>query len=493
VALCTDQSDTNSLLRKFWEDEEVSQKLPLTEEDEQCERNFVSTHSRTTEGRYMVRLPFKIGPPIDIGGLLQIATALYARTEGRLQSRPEIRRPYQDFLREYLELGHMEPVSEKVIPVYEPVYIPHHAVIKESSSTIKLRVVFNASCRTRNGTTLNDHLLVRPKLQQDLPAIIARWHQWRYVYIADIAKMFRQILVEPTDTDFQRILWRPTPQSPLQHYRLRTVTYGLPPAPYLAMRILQQLATDDEHRFPAAVPIIENSIYVDNTLFGQDSLHELRETREQLIGLMRGGGFHLRKWAVNSPILLEDIPTSQHKLVEYFLARDEALKILGLSWLPQEDVFRFVIASPVTVLPTRRSILSFVAKLYDPLGWAAPVVIIAKILLQELWLLRNDWDAPIPQELVQRWKNYVDNLPHLARARVPRWTGQRKEDFSLEVHGFADASSVYAAVVYLRVTHSESHFQVSLICAKTKIAPVKTISIPRLELNAVVLLGCLLM
>jgi len=95
--------------------------------------------------------------------------------------------------------------------------------------------------------------------------------------------------------------------------------------------------------------------------------------------------------------------------------------------------------------------------------------------------------------LVQRWKDYVDDLPHLARARVPRWIGQRKENSSLELHGFADASSrAYAAVVYLTVIHSESNFQVSLICAKTKVAPVKTISIPRLELNAVVLLNCLL-
>jgi hypothetical protein len=137
--------------------------------------------------------------------------------------------------------------------------------------------------------------LVGPKLQQDLPAIIA---QWRYVYTADIAKIFRQILVEPMDADisgFQRILWRPTPESSLQHYRLRTVTYGLAPAPYLAIRVLQQLAIDDGHRFPAAVLIIENSIYVDDTLFGQDSLHELRETRDQLIGLMKGGEFQLRK------------------------------------------------------------------------------------------------------------------------------------------------------------------------------------------------------
>jgi len=136
VSFCVDKSDTNSLLRNFWEDEEVPQKLSPTEEDEWCKRHFVSTHSRTTYGRYMVRLPFKAG----IGDSLQLATALYARTESRLQSRSAISGPYHDFLREYLELGHMELVNEKISPTYALVYIPHHAVIKESSSTTKRRV-----------------------------------------------------------------------------------------------------------------------------------------------------------------------------------------------------------------------------------------------------------------------------------------------------------------------------------------------------------------
>jgi len=196
------------------------------------------------------------------------------------------------------------------------------------------------------------------------------------------------------NADFQRILWQPKPDSPPQHYRLRTVTYGLAPAPYLAMRVLQQLAIDNGHLFPAAVSIIENSIYVDDTLFSRDSLYKLRETRNQFIGLMKG--FQLQKWAANEPSLLDDIPTSQHELTDHFLANDETLKILGFSCLSREDVFCFVIAPSVKTALTRRSILSFVAKLYDQLGWAAPIIIIAKILLQELWLLKNNWDAPIP-------------------------------------------------------------------------------------------------
>jgi len=157
----------------------------------------------------MVRLPFKAGPSIDINDSLQIAIALYARTEVRLQSRLEISRLYHDFFRAYLELGHMEPVTEKVS--VRTIYIPHHAVIRELSSSTKLRVVLNASCKIRNGTSLNDHLLVGPKLQQDLPAIVARWRQWRYVYTT---KMFHQILVHPIDANFQRIIWRPSPESP---------------------------------------------------------------------------------------------------------------------------------------------------------------------------------------------------------------------------------------------------------------------------------------
>jgi hypothetical protein len=134
----------------------------------------------------------------------------------------------------------------------------------------------------------------------------------------------------------------------------------------------------------------------------------------------------LRKWAANSLKLLNDIPGNQHDHADYFLANDETLKILGLSWVPREDVFRFLTSPPAPTYPTRRSILSFIAKLYDPEGWAAPVVIVAKILLQELWLLKGEWDDPIPRDLAQRWLSYTSDLPHLAGVRIPRWTAQRQ-------------------------------------------------------------------
>lgn len=146
------------------------------------------------------------------------------------------------------------------------------------------------------------------------------------MFTADIAKMFCQILVDPRDTDFQRILWRPAKDSAVQHFRLLTVTYGLASAPYLAMRVLKQLAINDGPTFPKAAAIIENSLYVDDTLFGDDDVEELRDVRNQLIELLQRGRFQLRKWAANSSDLFKDIPLGQHELIDQFLAKDDTLR-----------------------------------------------------------------------------------------------------------------------------------------------------------------------
>ncbi|XP_067205327.1 uncharacterized protein [Linepithema humile] len=411
--------------------------------------------------------------------------------ENRLKRQSELCSQYNDFLAEYESLGHMTRVDEAEKTEYLPVYIPHHPVIREDNCTTKLRVVFNASCKTRNGTTLNDCLLIGPKLQQDLPAVLSRWRRWRHVYTADIAKMFRQIRVHKKDADFQRILWRPPADAVVRHFRLLTVTYGLAPAPYFAMRVLKQLALDEGVNYPAAVPILNESIYVDDTLFDADDIDSLIDTRVQLMQLMEKGGFQLRKWASNSSELLDDLSIDKSEVTDHLILTENSLKVLGLSWTSIEDLFRLVVNSNTPIVPTKRSILSFVAKLYDPLDWAAPVIIVAKIMLQKLWLLHCDWDAHLPGELKLRWNDFVLDFNKLEMIKIPRWTGQSPNNLAL--HGFADASNrAYAAVVYLRVYHSLSDFSTNLIAAKTKVAPVKTVSIPQLELNAVVLLSRLI-
>ncbi|CAK9809238.1 hypothetical protein ANTQUA_LOCUS5950 [Anthophora quadrimaculata] len=234
-------------------------------------------------------------------------------------------------MHEYESLGHVRPaLSIPTSPDSSFVYIPHHPVLRTGRLTNRLRVVFNASCRTSNGTTLNDDLLTGPKLQTDLAAIVLRWRHWRFLYSADIIKMYRQILVDPRDIDFQRILWQSVPSSSLREYQLLTVTYGMACAPYLALRVLQQLTLDEGHEFPLAAEVLRSNIYVDDVLFGSDDVDSL-QVRSQLISLLTQGGFTLRKWTSNLPTLLADIDSSALISADNkILASDDHVKILGL-------------------------------------------------------------------------------------------------------------------------------------------------------------------
>lgn len=206
----------------------------------------------------------------------------------------------------------MELVPDVELNVPQSVYLPHHAAIKETSQTTKVRVVFNASRLSSNKSSLNDHLLIGQKLQTDLFSLILRWRSHQFVYTTDIGKMFRQIRVHSADVDYQRIFWRDDPK--LSVYRLLTVTYGTASAPFLANRVLKQLARDEGTKFPLAAPILENEVYVDNVMFGAKDLVILKQARYQLTQLLMAGGFRPHKWASTDARLLSDIDEADHGL-----------------------------------------------------------------------------------------------------------------------------------------------------------------------------------
>lgn len=484
--------EINNTMKRFWEIEAPPIVTFLSEEEKKCEEHFRSTHSRRSDGKYAVRLPFKSDPPIAIGASKNIAVASFYRLEKRLARDAQQSRAYHSFLKEYVQLGHMREVAETEATSQQSVYLSHHPVIRQESSTTRLRVVFNASMPTSNGSTLNDHLLIGPKLQADITAIILRWRSHHYVFAADIAKMFRQIWLDSRDTAYQRIIWRPNPEESLKTFELLTVTYGTAPAPFLANRVIKQLALDEGTNFPLVVSILNECIYVDDALFGADDRVLALQLRQQVTEILRRGGFHLRKWASNCPQLLTGIPDDEHELASSRLFHDsEGLKMLGLLWQPSTDEFqfKFKIDPANTANPTKRVILSTIAKIFDPLGWIAPVVIVAKIFIQKLWVARLDWDDPLPLELIQQWKAYSAEFSELSKVAIPRWVGTGNDSTNCEIHGFADASQdAYAAVIYLRVTNVANENTVQLLIAKTKVAPLKTLSIPRLELCA-----CLIM
>ncbi|XP_029165665.1 uncharacterized protein LOC114936590 [Nylanderia fulva] len=481
-------------LRRFWEVKELPSASPWSKEETECDEQYTATHQRAADGRYIVRLPRREATDgTKLGDSRAVARASLLRLERRLAQSSTLREDYTRFLRDYEAREHMTRVGDDDGKRAAGYFMPHHPVFKPTPDGSKVRVVFNASQPTSTGVSLNDVLQVGPRLQQELREVLLRWRMHRVVFAADIEQMFRQIAVHPEDRPLQQILWREDPEQPIGCYRLNTVTYGTASAPYLAIRTLLQLAHDEQDRFPDAAALLRRGTYVDDVLGGADSLNEAKVLQSDLRQLLKAGGFNLRKWASSRVELLEGIAHEDREAMVELDNHERATIMLGVHWVPESDVFRFTHRPPVPPRITKRAILSAIARLFDPLGWLAPIVVVAKILLQELWLRGADWDKDASPDMETRWRRFCEELPAVADLSVPRWLGWFHQAERVKLHGFCDASErAYAAVAYLRILRPGEPATVGLILAKSKVAPAKRVTLPRLELCGAHLLARLL-
>ncbi|XP_043259315.1 uncharacterized protein LOC122401313 [Colletes gigas] len=482
-------STLDKTLNKFWEVEEFADQVYLSEEERAAENSFEQGTVREADGRYCVRLPFNERKQL-LGSSREAALKRFYALERKLHSDQELLAGYREFLNEYEQLGHMTQVNAD--DSAEGFYLPHHAVIKESSETTKIRVVFDASAKTSTGIALNDTLLNGPILQDTLYKLLLRFRSHSYVLTADIEKMFRQIKIHTEDRKYHKILWRDSRDKPIKTYELNTVTYGTTSAPFLAVRCLQQLAVDEQDNFPAAAAIFRTDFYVDDLLTGASTREQALVIREETIALARKGGFNLRQWASNDESLIEDLALiNQERTLS--LDTDETRKALGIGWKPRTDEIRYNIKlTDGNPRPTKRTILSQIAQLFDPLGLLGPVIVRAKIIMQLLWKADLGWDESVPQSIHTMWLEFTQELPLLNKFSTPRKTIV-DSPIEIQMHGFCDASeAAYGACIYLRSIDNQGKCKVSLLCAKSRVAPVKTLSLPRLELCAAKLLANLI-
>lgn len=471
-------------LMNFWKLEEVSEKTKFTMNERLVEEHFISTHKRDMNGRFIVTLPKKVNPE-SLGDSRITAIKRFISLENRLKANVNLRKQYVQFMKEYQELGHMEKITESELkkgPIY---FLPHHAVVKEASVTTKVRVVFDASAKTTTGLSLNDILMIGPTIQDDIAELLIRFRKHKYVLTADIVKMYRQVLVSQEDTNLQLIFWRENPQNILDIFRLKTVTYGTASAPFLAIRSLQELANDTAN--DGIRRVILEDFYVDDLITGGDSLDTLQVIRDKLIQLLSEGGFKLNKFASNHPSLLENISDKNDASVIIF-DKTWTIKTLGLLWNSFQDAFYFQVPE-INGIITKRTILSTTAKMFDPIGLISPIIITAKILMQRLWELHISWDDEVPQEIKSEWENFCLQLNALQRIRIPRYIFV-DNPLRVEIHGFADASErAYGSCIYMRSINAENQVLTRLIAAKSRVAPLKKTTIPRLELCAALLLA----
>ncbi|XP_037812758.1 uncharacterized protein LOC119604295 [Lucilia sericata] len=449
----TEDFTLDEIVRKFWEQEEIPSTRPASSEDEYCEKFYQQTTTRLPNGRYMVRLPFRQEFPESrfLGPSRFIALSQYVRMEQMLEKDPALSTQYNDVLTEYITLDHMEETTSREyfsVNKCNSFYLPHHAVVRPESKSTKVRVVFNASRKTKSGFSLNDVLYTGPTLQADLMTVILNWRFYKFVFSGDIQKMYHQILVNPQDRPFQRILFQKSPREAIKDYQLKTVTFGINCAPFLAIRTLIQLASDSEDKFPKAADILRRETYVD------------------------------------------DILTGGHSLEEIIKSQKNATKTLGIRWNALTDSFTYTFESiPQETKITKRKIVSSVAKLFDPAGWISPVVIKGKILIQQLWLERIDWDDFVSTDSLRIWNEIVSDLSHINEIQIPRWIQFTPVD-TIQIHGFCDASKfAYCGAVYIRIQTSSPVVFSHLLVSISKVAPLASTTLPRLELSGAVMLA----
>ncbi len=453
---------------------------------------YASTTKLLTNGRYQVSLPRREDKPL---GDSRIQAVHRLNANERSLRRRNAWDSFEEAVNEYFELDHAELVPERDLlkPSHMVFYLPMHGVVKPTSTTTKLRIVFNASAPSGTGVSLNDTLLVGPTFYPPLTNILLKFRMFPIALTADISKMFRAIELHENDRDFHRFVWK-SKDGVLKDFRMKRLTFGAASSPFIATRTLKQLSQDFRNDYPLASQVVESSFYVDDCITGATSDTEAITLQQNLVKLMKQGDFLLRKWRSNSDNVLKTIPDDlkEKEGLQELPVPTECHKTLGIHWDSSRDNLHIATAPLKNhdVL-TKRILTSNIARTFDVLGWYTPSTITMKIMLQSLWETGISWDSEVPIDLRQKWQDWRNQLDSLSNHAIPRYYFTPESGVEgLQLHGFSDASQrAYAAVVYLRATYKNSPTTVSLVLAKSKVAPLKGETIPRLKLCGALLLA----
>ena len=470
---------------------------------------------RHTGERYTVKLPWKVGhKPIPTNysvSLFRLKSQIY-----RLKSMPEVLESYDQIMKEQLKQGIIEEVSELETST-KTSYLPHQAVIRQEAETTKLRIVYDASAKEgKHGISLNDCLHVGPPLTPLLFDILVRFRENKIGMVADIEKAFLNVEVDPHDRDCFRFLWTNDIHAKdlsVNVYRFRRLIFGANCSPFLLNAVLRYHIAKYEEIDPQIAAKLAMSFYVDDLVCGAHDIEGCRKLYSSAKEHMKKAGFNLRKWKTSDHTLAKELDNDENLLEGNSVSATEETyaketlgseagggktKVLGLLWDMENDNLEFDFAK-VTILDaktkvTKRTILSTIAKLFDPLGLVSPIIVGLKILFQKLCTMKIGWDEEIPTEQKVTFEKHNSDLHEVNKISLPRCLYDKQADTitSCSLHGFGDASkNAYCAMIYLVCTTETSIFS-KLICTKTRVAPLKELSIPRLELMSACILSKLM-
>ncbi|XP_043198840.1 uncharacterized protein LOC122368706 [Amphibalanus amphitrite] len=458
---------------------------------------MVKASCQLIDGRYEIALPFR-DPSLKLPNNKSVAYRRLVQLKRRFENQPHFLREYAKQIDKLLDNGYAERAPDLSSNAEGRIwFVPHHGV-EHPVKKGKLRVVFDCASSFQ-GKSLNEELLQGPDLTNTLTDVLLRFRQEPVAFMADVEGMFLQVRIPEKQRDFLRFLWWPNGNiaSNPKEYRMTVHLFGAVSSPSCANFALRRTALDNERLYdPLVSRTVLNNFYVDDCLASTGKEDVAVKLASDLKQLCLRGGFNLTKFVSNSVTVLKSIPEVDYSPgIQTLDLKSDTLpseRALGVGWNVRSDRLEYQVdlqkfrGKPVT----RRGLLSATAGLYDPLGHVGPYVMRARMLLQELTRLRLGWDDEVPSHYHRQWKQWLADLECLSQYSLPRCIcfGGLSSAVLLELHHFSDASERgYGVASYVRAVNGDGQLSCNLLVSKSHLAPIKPLSIPRLELSAATL------
>ena len=395
---------------------------------------------------------------------------------------------YDKVVKEYINLGFASKVDPSDTGTPGRVwYMPHHGV-RTAAKPDKVRVVFNCSARFKN-VSLNDSLLKGPDLLTSQVGVLLRFRQYPVPVAGDIEKMYHQVQVPEKDRSALRFLYQsPGSTGPVETYQMNRHVFGAISSPTTCLFALRKTAEDQRQRYPTVADLVTTHTYVDNLLYSTESEDDAIRDARDFKALCREGGFNVVQWMSSSRRFLATVAPSELSCPNLdfnseLLPVERTLGIL-LDWETDQFMFKVNLQPAATM----RQVLQELSSIHDPIGLISPVVLPARILMQDIWRCRIGWDDPLSSELLSAWNNWIADVAELKNLRIPRCIRRKAKPTELQLHAFCDASeNGFGACIFLRATYSSDNVSVALVIGKSRVAPLRQLSIPRLELQGAVM------
>jgi len=498
---CEKDEELHEIVKSYFKTDSFGVKMtierPRSKEDKMAQEIFDET-TRFVDKQWETGLLWK-SPEIKLPESKKMAMKRLFLLEKKLDSNADLANDYYTKMEYYLKKGYSRKLTASEVRSFgnRLWYLPHFAATHPNKPG-KIRLVFDAAAKS-NGTSLNDTLLTGPDLLNSIVGVLFKFRQKKIAFTGDIQEMFHQVLIRKEDLEAQRFLWRGRDRNRDPDEMVMSVmTFGSACSPFSAQSVKNLKAKELKNEYSKATTAIIEKHYMDDYLDSTDDEATAIKLIKEVSMIHELGGFKIRSWTSNSEEVLASIPEELRAekgkiLTEQGLSVE---RILGIRWQPNIDNFTLTVNLNRTKteiwngsqIPTKRQVLKLVMSIFDLLGFVGHLTVKAKILLRSVWASGIGWDDELTQVQADKWKFWVNELKNLTDVQVPRcYSLLIPNADNIDLHVFCDASEqAFAAVAYFRIQRGEE-VEVGFVTSKTRVAPVRQISIPRLELQAAVL------